>query len=198
MIDVTSIIELLESRFGLGICKKVAVMLCLGGNDFIPKFHGFSHEKWMIAIFENRNILDNLIEFNVGEDGVEFGQINEIVFLEAVKIMYSPASLDHHSASLEQVRQLSINYPGKPFKHPTSWMPPRSALQQLVKLINCFIAYLTTSMDPSAFLPNFLQMGCFEVDKDGIVKYDFGNEVHTKRPEDLLTYTEDEMKRLMG
>ena len=48
--NMTRILEMLEKRFGRDCLPNIAVSLCIGGNDFLPKFHGFSHEKWLLQI----------------------------------------------------------------------------------------------------------------------------------------------------
>ena len=43
--NITGIIELVEERFGLESACNISILLCLGGNDFLPKYQGISHEK---------------------------------------------------------------------------------------------------------------------------------------------------------
>ncbi|MEW8547851.1 MAG: hypothetical protein AB2693_30460 [Candidatus Thiodiazotropha sp.] len=43
--DITAIIEILEKQFGRGCLPNLSLALCIGGNVFLPKFYGLSHEK---------------------------------------------------------------------------------------------------------------------------------------------------------
>ena len=60
--DVTGIIELLEARFSQNTCN-IAVALCMGGNDFIPKYHGISHEKLVTVIMQTNGVIKDLVNF---------------------------------------------------------------------------------------------------------------------------------------
>jgi hypothetical protein len=47
--NITGIIELLEERFGLESACNISIILCLGGNDFLPKI-GRVHI-WLVRFF---------------------------------------------------------------------------------------------------------------------------------------------------
>ncbi|CAC5362524.1 unnamed protein product [Mytilus coruscus] len=144
--DITGIIELLESRFSRKSICTIAISLCLGGNDFIPKYQGISHEKWLSVIIDTPGALQNLVHLT-NEPALEklTGILSEDLYLEIVKRLYCPQNIKSELLSLDEVRQISIKPPGKPIKHPKLWMPPKSALKQVLKLINCQIAYLLTA-----------------------------------------------------
>jgi hypothetical protein len=61
--NITGIIELLEERFGLESACNISIILCLGGNDFLPKYQGISHEKWISTVIDTPGTLTNLIKF---------------------------------------------------------------------------------------------------------------------------------------
>ncbi|XP_052082348.1 uncharacterized protein LOC127720000 [Mytilus californianus] len=193
--NITSIIEVLEHRFVKGIGRNIAIACCIGGNDYIPKFHGFSHEKWITAILDE-NSINRLVTFDVSNDNVITGILDEETFLDTVKRMYCPASVNANSATLEQVRQLSIKYPDKPFRPLVSWMPPKSALLQFIKLINCQIQYLLTAWKHDAVLPNFIGSGCLMKDSEGNIQYNFGSDIRIGAREDALTLPEDDIRIL--
>ena len=44
--------------------------------------------------------------------------INENVYLDVIKRLYCPVSLEHSVLTLDEVRQLSIKPPNKDFRHP--------------------------------------------------------------------------------
>ena len=61
--DNTGIIELLEQRFGRMSVPNLAIGLCLGGNDFLPKFNGFSHERWLQELIQIPAAVENIVKF---------------------------------------------------------------------------------------------------------------------------------------
>ena len=61
--DITRIIELLEQRFGRMSVPNLAIGLCLGGNDFLPNFNGFSHERWLQELIQIPPAVENIVKF---------------------------------------------------------------------------------------------------------------------------------------
>lgn len=60
--NITGIIERLERHFKserIGI--PIALVCCIGGNDFLPKFHGTTNEKWLTAFIETPSAPNNLL-----------------------------------------------------------------------------------------------------------------------------------------
>ena len=57
--NITGIVEFLE-KFDVDhtIAQKVALGLCAGGNDFIPKMFGFTHQKILTLLVENKLFKD--------------------------------------------------------------------------------------------------------------------------------------------
>ncbi|VDI71124.1 Hypothetical predicted protein [Mytilus galloprovincialis] len=181
--DITGIIELLESRFSWKSICTIAISLCLGGNDFIPKYQG---------------ALQNLVHLS-NEPALEkpTGILSEDLYLEIVKRLYCPQNINSELLSLDEVRQISIKSPGKPIRHPKLWMPPKSALKQVLKLINCQIAYLLTTWKHDAVLPDFQKDGCLRKDASGNVHYDFGKDARIEKIEDQLCIDEKVLKGKM-
>ena len=65
--NIRAMLQILEKSFGdqnIGI--KVALALCLGGNDFYPKSHQISDETVVKAVTENSQSMQNL--FSIGEN----------------------------------------------------------------------------------------------------------------------------------
>jgi hypothetical protein len=54
--------EIIECRFHTeeDIMRKISIVLCMGGNDFIPKYYNISHKK-MLSLFLSKLI--NTIHF---------------------------------------------------------------------------------------------------------------------------------------
>ncbi|CAC5371194.1 unnamed protein product [Mytilus coruscus] len=104
-----------------------------------------SQVDWLSNIKDKLKEAVLLVTFDVSNDNVITGIVDEETFLDTVKRMYCPSSVNANSATLEQVRQLSIKYPDKSFRPLMSWMPPKSELLQFIQLINCQMQYLLTA-----------------------------------------------------
>ena len=198
--DITRIIEILESRFGRTAASNIPIVLCLGGNDFLPKFHGLSHEKWVTETTQIPNGLENIVQYTIDKKTVKpvIGTVNEEIYFEIVKRLYCPSSIDADAVSLDAVRQMSIKLPSKQVRHPTSWMPPRSALLKVIQLVNWQLAYLLSVSKANANLPDFSTYQCFRTGSKGIVQYNFGEDVKVENVQALFTLSEDDMKSLMS
>ncbi|XP_071123996.1 uncharacterized protein [Mytilus edulis] len=160
-------------------------------NEYMP---GSCETRWNKGI--NSKILRNKAGIVIISDNVITGNLDEETFLDTVKRMYCPASVNANTATLEQVRQLSIKYPDKPFRPLVSWMPSKSALLQFIKLINCQIQYLLTAWKHDAALPDFIGSGCLMKDSEGNIQYNFGSDIRIGTREDALTLPEDDIKIL--
>ena len=85
--NITSMIEVLEGGFNKKhIGMKVSMTLCLGGNDFLPKFHGISHKSILQMFFEHKDFLDNLF---IIPDNIEDFDISTKVYLNLMKCVYA-------------------------------------------------------------------------------------------------------------
>ena len=61
--NITKIIEVLEAAYHdehIGV--KVALPLCLGGNDFFPKFHQISHETIIKTVIDDQQFRASLFK----------------------------------------------------------------------------------------------------------------------------------------
>ncbi|KAH3885653.1 hypothetical protein DPMN_009648 [Dreissena polymorpha] len=85
--------------------------------------------------------------------------LDHSLFFKVVKNMYCPNSFNPDHLTLAEFRQMTFKMPGKVFRHPTSWMPPKEALQSLCELVQCQVDYLFTSFDHGSELPNFFNKG---------------------------------------
>ena len=171
--DVTGILETLEEKFeDLHIGVKVAVGLCMGGNDFVPKFYSMAHKK-VLQLALADTFRSTLVHIHPPE--VTF---NEEMFPTFVKHLYSGGKSDK---CFEEVRQKSMfssvqRKNDSKYRNPKLWMPPSSALMKVAKIITLQIEYLQTVGCPAAKLPAFLTSGCFVKDDLGNVEYNFGEE----------------------
>ncbi|XP_045196479.2 uncharacterized protein LOC123551536 [Mercenaria mercenaria] len=194
MYNITNMIERMEKHFGFKYAAlNIAIVCCMGGNDFLPKLNGMSHEKWMSTFLQIPDALRTILSFEEYDADVApcKAWINSSVYHSIIKHMYCPKGILPSQLTIDEVRQMSIKMPGKDFRHPTSWMPPPSAIESLIKLLNCQLEYMFTVWDHSAELPTFLGRGCLIKDENGDVSYDFGAGCRTDNKEDLLIIDEN-------
>ena len=173
--NITAIAEHVEKQFGFKYAAAhLAIALCMGGNDFIPKFFGISHDKWISELLLTENGLNELlkIEMDPNTNDPNGSKLNRGLYLEIIKKLYCPKVLQSDVFTMDEVRQLSMKPPGKDTRPPSSWMPPVSALHKVMDLLQCLIDYYHTSWDHSATLPNFIGRGLIK--ENEIVKFDFG------------------------
>ena len=198
--NITDIVLLLEKTYGLNAPMKTAIALCMGGNDFVPKFHGISHQNIMSTLFDG--FLNNLLNLKHDNSGKLIGaEINQESYINLMKVLYCPKRLLHAVCDLtfEEIRQISIKDPKKTeYKHVQKWLPPRSVLLKFVKLIDCQIDYLFTLGHHEATLPDFVAKGCLLRDNFGNIYYDFGGEAKFSNKEDLLVLNERELSQKLN
>lgn len=72
-------------------------------------------------------------------------------------------------------------------------MPPETALQQLVELIDCQIAYLQTMWGHGADLPDFNATGCLIKHDHGATEYNLGPDSHCDKVATILKKTDEEV-----
>lgn len=190
--NITHMLETMEAHFtDRLIGMKVALVLCIGGNDFLPKFQGHTHAKLLELFLSQPHFISNLFTLN-NRDGC--GLTNVPVFKDLMKHIYCPASCDPSKLSLEAIRNLSIKLPGKDFRPPPTWMPPESALEHLAQLIDLQIAYLYTAGHHDAETPDFLSKDCLVKNTAGHINYYLGTNTHVIKKEDAVTITETELR----
>ena len=176
--NITTMLQIMEESFedpDIGI--KVALALCLGGNDFYPKSHQISHETVVKAVTENSQFRLNL--FNIAEHI----SISKTVLVQLYKTLYCPKKFQGHCLSYENVRALTIGKKkdeskkgGFQTNNPRRWLPPESVVDRLGELFQLQIDYLETAGKHDAEMPNFLQSSCLTKSTEGEVEYDLGPE----------------------
>ena len=201
-------VELLESVFTeTHIGAIMAIGLCLGGNDFLPRFSGISHLKVLQMLFSKDRFRQELLELHE-TNGVSVYQLNERIYLDFVKSLYCPRRLDEQSLSFEEVRQLTIKpSSGRKAKNdnitfvfcekqidvrqPKLWLPPSSCLQRLSTLVTLMLRYLATAGHHDASLPQFSD-SCLSADGH---HYLLGPDAHCPSLDKLLVLHDDCVKR---
>ena len=171
--DITGIIEVLEKKFEnkyVGI--KVAIGLCMGGNDFVPKFHSMAHKK-VLQLALSDVFLHRLITINP-----PMVTLNEGLYPEFVKHLYAGNKAD---CCFEDVRKKTMMsgpmlQEHHMYRNPQLWMPPHSALVKVAKIVTLQIEYYLTVGTADAKLPPFLLSGCFSKTLDGSIEYNFGED----------------------
>lgn len=140
--NITKVIEVIEAKYGKYSAMTVAIILCMGGNDYLPKVRGISHLKLLQEVI-NREKLATLIHFEGNQFCFTKGYIDEETYIYVMKCFFCPKSYDPSKLSFDEVRQLSVRLPGKEVRSRDNWMPHLSALRQVIKLINSQISYFS-------------------------------------------------------
>ena len=157
--NITKILELLEATWKEEhIGMKVAIALCLGGNDYLPKIQHMSHDTIMEKFMKIPELRLNLLQFTTNVDGKCTGfTVSPTMYEDLFKRLYTPRNLDPDKLTYDEVRQLSIRKPNEDkLRDSQRWLQPASAGSQLCKLVRIFIMYMLTAGNSSANLPDFL------------------------------------------
>ncbi|CAC5418114.1 unnamed protein product [Mytilus coruscus] len=170
--------EILESSFENedDIVKKVSIVLCTGGNDFIPKFHNISHKKMLSLFMSNEHFRLNL--FQKSEKNIH--QLNTTVYKDFIKTLFSSMSNIHvsfeearHNSMFCKQRKTNDQMDKSLLRNAKLWLHPESCLERMAELVNLQIEYLETTGDSMAKLPNFLEKECLKMTETGEVEYHF-------------------------
>ena len=193
--DITAMLETLESHFvdpQIGV--KLALALCLGGNDFVLKYHGQSHDKIVQLYISSSIYMEELFQLQRDSNGhLDSITVNLELYTEFIKHLYTPKNKDQTKLSFDVVRQLSIKDPKKMSpRNPQKWLPPKTALLMAGTLLQCQADYLLTVGKSSAPLPKFLERGCLRK-VEGEIEYHFGDDEHVDNWESLLVYSDPEI-----
>ena len=189
--NVTKMLEVLERSYAdKEIGSKLAVSLCMGGNDFMPKCHQISHDT-ILKLLLTQPYRQNLFFFQSGKITV-----NQACFVEFYKTLYCPKRCQPSGLTFEEVRAITIakstdekHQSGFKTRDPRKWLPPESALQRLYEMLQLQIQYLETAGDHSACLPAFLNSSCLQRSVCGEIEYNFGPDVHFTSFDDLPDLT---------
>ena len=203
--NITGMLTVLEKAFhSKSIRKKLAMILCFGGNDFIPKFQNITHLKVTQLFLSKSKYRDGLFSLDV--DNVTDQDILE----DFVKELYCPKRLDVEKLSYEEVRQLSIN-PKKASKKvsdimtftftdgqidlrlPKLWLPPASCVRKLSTLYDAMFRYMAGLGCHEARLPNFKNTCLVSTGED--TTYDLGPEAMVSSLKDLLVHDVEDLHR---
>ena len=189
--NITGLITLFERRFlDLNIGVKVALGLCLGGNDYVPKLYTKSHDVVLTHIISSPVLKNNLFVF--GDNRIA---LNQIQFAELFRGIYCPKREQTNNLSYEDVRALTIakvedksKKGGYRTSDPRNWLPPESAMRRLGELVQLQIQYMDTVGKHDAVNPDFLQYSVLQRNSSNEIVYNFGPESSFKTFEDLPVY----------
>ena len=157
--NVTKILEVLEHSFAdQDIGMKLAVAICMGGNDFIPSCHQISHDS-ILKLFVKEQYRRNLFLIQSG-----MMRIDQTWFTDFYKTIYCPKRYTPSDYTFEDVRAMTIGkitderqQSGFKTRDPRQWLPPMSALHRLNELMQLQVQYLETAGNHAACLPSFLK-----------------------------------------
>ena len=185
--NITGILEVLEKVYQdrkIGI--KVAVALCMEGNDFVPKCFQISHGT-ILKLALQTEYRAHLLNFENSSL-----KMNMDVYVDLMKILYCPKRFGPSTMSFSDVRAATIRKSADPVQQsgyktadPRRWLPPESDVRNLGELIQLQIAYLETAGYHNAEMPNFLSSSCLKRTQTGEVEYYFGPESHFNSVQDL-------------
>ena len=190
---ISGIVEELESAYHTrDIALVVAVVLCIGGNDFLTGFRNRSHTKVLTIVLENEKLWKDLL---VNDATVA---LRRDKFVLLVKYLYSSKKLDaatseyqtirHHTISAKRTKRKSSL--GVLVNDPESWLPPLSAIERLAELVDFQLQYLLTTGYHNEQLPNIERCSCSVTLPNGSVAYDFGPDAHVTDINELTPSTE--------
>ncbi|CAG2186631.1 unnamed protein product [Mytilus edulis] len=163
--NITKIILMIENftseKF---IGMKIAIILSLGGNDFLPKFYQISHSLTVDLFMREATFREGLVTINTEEGKVVSVNFDADHYTEFIKYLYCPKLYDASKLTYEEVRQMSIKMPTLRSKgvqrNAQLWMPPKSVIQTLAKNVECLIKYYLSAGLHFAPMPEFLVEGC--------------------------------------
>ena len=195
--NITGLINLLERSFlDSNIGVKVALGLCVGGNDYVPKLYTKSHDEVLTQIVSCPVLKDHLFVF--GEDRIV---LDQLLFAELFRRIYCPKREQKNNLSYQDVRALTIaKKPNKSSKggYRTSdlrnWLPPESALQRLGELVQLQIQYMDMVGKHDAVNPDFLQYSVLQRNSSNEIIYNFGPECYFKSYDELPVYVAKSQK----
>ena len=184
---------------------KMAIYLCIGGNDFIPKFYQITHKNFVERILMSENVRSGpgsgLIQITMGDEQDCRRcriQINKELYKELIKEIYCPKYLYPSQFSFDEVRQMSVQLPQKSgsneYRDARNWVPPASAIEKMCELLQCYVNMLTAGTTNAA-APDVSM--CF-ISTESKVQYDLGPETYVSSPKLILTHTPSELVEKMA
>ena len=112
--NITAIIRLLEKTYkDKHTMLKMAIYLCIGGYDFIPKFYQITHKSFVERILMSKNVRSVPIQITMGDEQDCRIQINKELYKELIKEIYCPKYLCPSPFTFDEVRQMSLQLPQK-------------------------------------------------------------------------------------
>lgn len=130
---ITSMLELMEKQFeDHEIGMKIAAVLSISGNDFVPKYFPISYER-AVTIFLKCGYKNAL--FNINDE--KQISINCDEYVAFIKHLFCPSNKDFNSLTYDEVKLLTIK--GKNTKseelmsalrNSQLWLPPRISCSQ--------------------------------------------------------------------
>jgi hypothetical protein len=192
--NMTAILKLLCEMYNDPLIgAKIAITLCIGGNDFIPKLFRCSHGKYLKLMLEDRFRNSLFVP-----DGNGRLHICPQIFVEYIKALYSGKRKNSSLATYEEVRSASMKATQKKgdlfqdmfgvlVRDLRLWLIPESAAIRLAALVNHQIDYLNAAGHHHLDVPDPLTSSCFLVNPDGDVEYDFGTECHISSLHNIIS-----------
>ena len=114
---ITGILTILETHFkNQYIGAILAVVLSMGGNDYLPNFHGISHEKLVDSVLSQQNILNSLLNINkMPENSAKKYEckLDIDTYIALYANLYYPKKIPPNKLTIGEIHQMSVKVPGK-------------------------------------------------------------------------------------
>ncbi|KAH3891472.1 hypothetical protein DPMN_015574 [Dreissena polymorpha] len=183
---VTDILTALEEKWNdKNIGMKLALVLSMAGNDFLPKLHGISHTKTVEVFLQYPHLRSSLFDFEHPSDCTIHVKLNPDIYTELIKYLYCAKKLNADDFSFDEIHQMSILPVNarslEDYRNPQLWMPPISTIEKMSKNVQCLIDYYLTAGDHSKQMPNFLLCGSLTKTEKGEIEFDLGPDSHINR-----------------
>lgn len=93
--NITWMLEVLESHFhDQNIGMKIALSLYMGGNDFLPKFHGISHDRLLKVFMSSVVFTQNMFSVERDQDLICTKiKVNTEIYKDLMRCIYTHANL---------------------------------------------------------------------------------------------------------
>ncbi|CAC5415229.1 CNBP [Mytilus coruscus] len=93
------------------IGMKIAIILSLRGNDFLPKFYQISHSSTVDLFMREATFKEGFVTIHTEEGKVISVNLDADHYTEFIKYLYYPKLYDASKLTNEKVRQMSIKMP---------------------------------------------------------------------------------------
>ena len=184
--NVTKMLEVFEQSFAdRDIGMKLAVSVCMTGNDFIPSCHEKSHDT-ILKHFVRGEYRQNSFIFK--DEKIKISQPFFIDFNNTLYCLkrYNPSNHTFNDVQVLTIAKTKIKCNKGDSKRTIQENGfPRNSSKLPCDLVQLQVQYLETAGHHSTCLPAFLSTSCLQKNSSGEIEYNFGPNAHFKTFKDL-------------